>query len=82
MYPLFPHKRKSIIYFVCVCVCVCVESVFQNAKCMRHITSLPVASTVLSYFSTLSHKQHFWEELFNIKCVLIFSTAFYLKYFS
>jgi len=67
MYPLLPYKRKSIIHILCVRVCM--YSLFSSTPSVCAISY--VASPALPYFSTLPHKQHdFWEELFNIQCVL------------
>jgi hypothetical protein len=56
---------------------VSVALVIRHAKRMRRIILPSVVCPALQYFSTLSHKGHdFRKKLLNIKCVLIFSTAF------
>ena len=62
---------------------VSVASVIQHAECMRLIILSSVASLVLPYFSTLSHKQHnFWENVIEHKNVCFdFRYSFCLKHF-
>ena len=68
-----PGKAISIMFSECMCVAL----VIQHAKHMRRRILSSVACLAIPYFVALSHKDTiFGQELLNIKCVLIFSTAF------
>ena len=72
---------------VCVCACECpgsyasacvrVASLIQHATRMRHIVTSFVASGSTIFFDIISQTARISEKkLLNIKCVLIFCTAF------
>ena len=63
--------------------CVHVALLIQHAKRICHTVTSFVAHLALPYFSTLSHKWHyFWRKVAEHEiCVLIFSTAL-LQYIS
>jgi hypothetical protein len=74
-------KAVSATYF-CVCGCrgagLCLRACsLAYPTCNAHAPYCLI-SVAATYFSTLSHKRHdFWKKkLLNMKCVLIFSTAF------
>ena len=75
---LLPWKRSK--FYICVCPgawCVHVALLMQHDTRMRHIVTSFVTPLAAPNFSTLSHKRHnFLKILLNLRCVLIFSTAF------
>jgi hypothetical protein len=78
--PLLPWKSNNIYTFP---ACAC--SLSYPARGGHEPTILSVACLALPYFTKLSHKRHYFlkKKVTEYKmCVLIFSTTFFMKYFS
>ena len=82
MQPLLPWKKEiTITYSECVFVALGIQRAMRMSRIILSLVTFPV----LQYFSTLSHKRHYFrnkKEIIEYKMCFDFLYNFCLRHFS